>query len=97
MRQKSKKNLETEAWVDEYITQNGMPPTYQMIEKQFNLSRCAAWNRCAKFRHKMKQLSHLKTGQEKYTKIKLEFLIPNSKFDEFSFLLTKINGLLKTG
>jgi SOS-response transcriptional repressor LexA len=53
MRQKSKKNIEVEEYVDSYIKEHGVPPTYRMIEKHFNLSKCAAWNRCSKFREKM--------------------------------------------
>jgi len=52
---KSKKNREVERFVDRYISKNGTPPTYTMISNKFNLSRCAAYSRCAKFRDKMRQ------------------------------------------
>jgi hypothetical protein len=51
---KSKKNIEVEEWVDAFIKEHNEPPTYSMIEKQFNIKRCAAWNRCEKFRGKMR-------------------------------------------
>lgn len=57
---KSKKNLETEAWVDAFIKEHGEPPTYKMIEKQFNIKRCGAYMRCKKFRHKMRSGQNLK-------------------------------------
>lgn len=53
MKNKSKKVIETEQWVDAYISKNGKPPTYAEIQKQFNLSAAAAHARCKKFREKM--------------------------------------------
>jgi hypothetical protein len=55
MKNKSKKVIETEQWVDSFIAKYGHPPKYRDIELNFNLSKCAAWSRCAKFRNKMKQ------------------------------------------
>ena len=54
MNGKSKKVIETEKWVEEYIRINRQPPTYREIQERFDLSACAAWNRCKKFRDKMK-------------------------------------------
>ena len=95
MNGKSKKVVQTEKWVDSYIKKNGFPPTYEELKNHFGLSRCAAWNRCNKFRSKMKQIETLKRGQEKSTKIKLEYFVPNENFEQFVILLTEINKLLK--
>ena len=51
----TKKQLETEAWVDEYILTNGYPPTYQEIETQFSINASTAHYRCRNFREKMNQ------------------------------------------
>lgn len=54
MNGKSKKVIETEQWVDNYILQHGYPPTYEELQVHFNLaSKSAAYSRCAKFRGKM--------------------------------------------
>jgi hypothetical protein len=72
----SKKNQETEAFVDEYISVNGYPPTYKEIEKHFNLSVCAAYYRCAKFRYKMR---HVKSGSlKKLILCKCEHTVPEN-------------------
>lgn len=56
---KTKKQIETEKWVDEYIEKYKYPPTYQMIKKQFKIDASAAHFRCRNFRDKMK-----KNGQQ---------------------------------
>ena len=56
----SRKSIETEKFVDMYISMNdGRPPTYKEIEVRFNVKRTSAYNRCKDFRHKMSQ--HLQT------------------------------------
>jgi len=55
----TKKTKETEKYVDKYITENGYPPTYQEIVKQFNLnSTNSAYARCRHFRYKMKRVNN---------------------------------------
>ena len=55
-RKPTQKTIETEKYVDEYIEENGYPPTYEEIVQQFNLkSTSAAYNRCRAFRNKMRQ------------------------------------------
>lgn len=51
---RTKKQLETEKWVDEYIEKNGFPPTYAMIEDEFKIDASAAYYRCRNFRHKLR-------------------------------------------
>jgi hypothetical protein len=51
---KTKKEVETEIWVDEYILKFRCPPTYREIEQQFNIDSSAAHFRCRNFRHKMR-------------------------------------------
>ncbi len=52
---KSKKVIETEIWVDEFIKTNYLPPTYEEVGKRFGISSNTAWYRCGKFRVKMRQ------------------------------------------
>ncbi len=54
MRAKSKKVIETEKYVDEYILKYGYPPTYKEIQKQFSIGAAPAYSRCTKFRDKMR-------------------------------------------
>lgn len=52
---KSQKEIVTEEMVDKFIRENGVAPTYAIIADFLNISRCAAYNRCKRFRHKMKR------------------------------------------
>ena len=52
----SKKMIETEAFVDACIRQNGEPPTYRQVQEQFNLkSMSTAYARLRHCRDKMKK------------------------------------------
>lgn len=55
MKPKTKKQVETEKWVDEYIKKFNYPPTYVMIEKHFKIDASAAHFRCRNFRDKMRK------------------------------------------
>jgi cyclopropane fatty-acyl-phospholipid synthase-like methyltransferase len=57
LKKKSKKVITTEKWVDNYILQNGMAPTYDIVAKNFGISKTAAYDRCQRFREKFVNLS----------------------------------------
>lgn len=88
--------MDAEKFVDCYIAKHGVPPTYAMIGKRFNLDKSASYARCRSFRHKMKQNGDPVRIQikEGVTTIKATWRVAASKFNEFSDLLTKIDNLL---
>lgn len=95
MRQKSLKNIATEKFVDEYISNYGVPPTYEIIQKQFSLkSKCAAYARCSKFRHKLNQKAILTEKIKTFTRIKCDFIVPTEHLAEFTKLLSQLNKFL---
>lgn len=51
---KTKTEVETEKWVDEYILKFKCPPTYREIREHFKIDNSAAYFRCRKFKHKMR-------------------------------------------
>lgn len=98
MRHPSKKQLDAEKFVDGHIAKHGVPPTYAMIGKMFNLDKSASYARCRSFRHKMKQNGDPVRIQikEGVTAIKVTWRVPASKFNEVTELITKIEKLLKS-
>ena len=53
----SKKVIETEHYVDDFIFKNGKPPTYQQVMEQFGLkSKSASYMRLRRYRDKMNSL-----------------------------------------
>lgn len=96
MNGKSKKVIETENFVDDYIKLNEHPPTYVEIQKHFNLSNCAAWHRCEKFRDKMRTGTHLRRKfiREKATTILLLEKAFNSEPNEHGKLILELAGYI---
>lgn len=95
MNGKSKKVSTTERWVDRYTEKNGYPPTVTELAHHFKISRTAAYMRCNKFRDKLKQQDIIKKSQNQYTRVKLEYLVPNDVMDLFTGMLDQINKILK--
>lgn len=90
MNGKSKKNIETEKFVDSYTAKHGYPPTYEEVAKKFNIVHSVAWYRCKKFREKMKK------QPDNRMIVRLKYEVPVSKFEKFSELLAQIQKLLTT-
>lgn len=95
MKPKTKKQIETEKWVDEYILKFNYPPTYQQIKEHFKIDASAAHFRCRNFRDKMRKNNIPPISSIKYTRIRIEFLVPNDKTNEFYKKITDIHKLLK--
>lgn len=90
---KSKKVLETENYVDEYILKHGYSPTYDNIAVHFGIAASVAYARCSKFREKMKGYAY--EGTPRFVKIKLESWVPYEKLKAFTALFAQIDELLK--
>lgn len=93
MIKKSKKNIEVETFVDNYIKEHGTPPTYATIQNEFKISRCAAYERCNKFRNKMRRCNNI----TKYTiggvSVRLTHPIAKNKIEQFISILNQMNAL----
>ncbi len=57
MIRKSKKVLEAEKYIDEYILKFGNPPTYEKLAEHLGVAQNTAWYRCRKIRDKMSKIN----------------------------------------
>lgn len=88
------KQKETEKFVDAYIKKHGKPPTYAVVGDKFGISHSVAWYRCKHIRNKMKNKSEITQSKTGYMQVKIEYLVPNDKFEDFAELLGQIKKLL---
>jgi len=86
---KSKIELQTENWVDNFIAIEGRTPTYRELQSHFNICTSAAYARCKKFREKMNRT----TLSSRCTVVSLKFNIPEENFEAFAKLLAKMKNL----
>ncbi len=89
MYRKSKKVIEREAWVDEYILLNGFPPSYNELAAHFKIGESVAWYACKKFRHKMRERTN-----DKIAIINLNLKVPADKAEEVNVLILKIKSII---
>jgi hypothetical protein len=95
MKPKTKKQIETEKWVDEYIEKFNYPPTYQQIQNHFKIDASAAHFRCRNFRDKMRKNNVPPLSTIKYTRVTIGFLVADDKTEKFYKLINQIHKILK--
>lgn len=71
------------------------PQVNNDVAAKFGISKTSAYQRCKKFRNKMDTHITTKLKVMNATRVKLEFMVPDDKFDLFTNMLQQIKNILK--